>query len=136
MVGNFYFGINSLWAEAVDTVTLLENILIAPVREISPFQHFLGKEREASLLWQKIGEICINTYHNNSPQTKLANCGLPGIWVGFAEDCQAGSYHVFNLNMSFSCRSFVECNDIEKPTVVHMSNEWDMMTEKKQFWVK
>ena len=39
---------NGLWAKAANTIMLLENNLLTLNRNLSPFQQFLGREREAS----------------------------------------------------------------------------------------
>ena len=39
---------NGLWAKAANTTTVLKNNLITPNRNISSFEQFLGREREAS----------------------------------------------------------------------------------------
>ena len=45
---------------------------------------------------QKFDKMCITMYWDNSQQTQLANQGIPGIWVGFAEDHPVGAYHVYS----------------------------------------
>ena len=74
---------NSLQAEATNITTLLENNLITPNRDLSPFQQFLGREREA-----------ITMYRADSLQTMLVNCGTPSFWVSFTEGHPVGNYHV------------------------------------------
>ena len=64
---------NGLWAKAAITAILLENNLISPNRELSPFQHLLGKGKGIILSSvHKFGEMCITTYQDNSHQAKLA----------------------------------------------------------------
>ena len=41
---------NSLWVEAANTATILENNLITPTRTLSPFQQFFGKGKQNVLL--------------------------------------------------------------------------------------
>ena len=65
---------NGLWAEAVNTTTLLKDNLLTPNRNLSPFQHFWGKrKRSIQSLMQKFGEMCSTTYRDNSHWAKLAN---------------------------------------------------------------
>ena len=78
---------SGLWAEAANTATLLENNLTTPSRTLSPFQQFFGKGKKNDLTsMQKFGEMCIATYKDNNHWAKLANCGTPGIWVGYAKN--------------------------------------------------
>ena len=73
---------NGLWAKAANMTTLLENNLITPNRNLSPFQLFFGKGKRSILSqMKKFGEMCITTYKDNTHWAKLANQGTPGIWV-------------------------------------------------------
>ena len=44
---------NGLWIEAANTTTFLENNLVTRNRNITYFNKYLGREREAFLLWYK-----------------------------------------------------------------------------------
>ena len=78
-----------LWAEAVTTAVILENNLITPTRTLSPFQQFFGKGKKSVLsVMQKLSEMCIITFKDNTHWAKLANQGTPSIWVGYAENHQ------------------------------------------------
>ena len=84
---------NSIWTKAANIAMLLENNLITPNRTLSPFPQFFGKGKRSTLsLMQKFGEICIATYRDNTHQTKWANKGTPGLWVGYAEDHPTSTY--------------------------------------------
>ena len=84
---------NSPWIKAANTVTLLENNLITPNRNISPLQHFFKKEKRNVLtLMQKFGETFIATYKDNKHQAKLANQCTPAIWLGYAESHPINTY--------------------------------------------
>ena len=48
---------NGLWVEANNIATLLENDLITPNGDLSPFQQFFGREREASCLLFKLPHV-------------------------------------------------------------------------------
>ena len=48
---------------------------------------------------QKFCEMCISTYKDNTHWAKLANFGTSGIWVGYAENCPASIYQIFNPKM-------------------------------------
>ena len=37
---------NKLWTEAASTTNLLENKLLTPTRDLSPFQHHLGRKEK------------------------------------------------------------------------------------------
>ena len=45
---------NGLWAQAANTITLLENYLITPNRTLSSFQQFLGKKKKHPVFGSKI----------------------------------------------------------------------------------
>ena len=81
---------SGLWAEVANTSMLLQNNLIIPNMTLSPFQQYLGRGKNVLALMQKFGEMCIATFKDNTHWAKLANCGTPGIWVGYAENhpCQ------------------------------------------------
>ena len=80
---------NGLWTKAANTATLLDNNLLTKMRDLSPFQQFLGGEREVSLLWcNNLKERCITTNHNNSWQAKLANCVYLELLVGLKKVSQ------------------------------------------------
>ena len=67
---------SSLWTEAANTATLLENNLFTPSKDSSAFQQSFGKgKRNILSLVQKFGEICITTYRHNSHWAKIANHG-------------------------------------------------------------
>ena len=88
---------SSLWAEAANTATLLENNLITPNRTLSPFQQYFGKRQKNVLaLMQKFGEMCIAAFKDNTHWAKLATCGTPRMWVGYAKNHPAGTCQIFN----------------------------------------
>ena len=86
-----------LWAEAANTAMLLEKNLFTPNRTLRPFQHFFGKGKKHVLTsMQNFDEMCTTTYKDNTHQAKLANCGISGIWVGYAENYLTSTYKIFN----------------------------------------
>ena len=88
---------SGLWAEVANTATTLENNLITPNRTLSPFQQFFGKEKQNVLMvMQKIGEMFIATFKDNTHQAKLAKQGTLRIWVGYAENHPTSTYQIFN----------------------------------------
>ena len=88
---------SGLWAEAANIAMLLKNSLITPIRTLSPFQQFFGKEKKNVLTsMQKFGEMCIATNKDNSHWAKLDNHGTPSIWVGYTEKHPASTYKIFN----------------------------------------
>ena len=81
---------------------------------------------------QKFGEMCIATYKDNSHQAKSANCGTPGIWVGYAEGYPTDTYWIFNpktkkdiltWDVIFLQKSYTEYTKVDKPVVVTTSYE-------------
>ena len=131
---------NCPWTEAAKTATLLQNNLITPNRNPSPFQNFFVKGKKSILTsMQKFGEICIATYKDNTHQAKLANCGTPSIWVGYAENHPTGKYKMFNpkakkiiltRDMTFLQKFYCEYTQVEKPVVVTSSYEGSDEEEK------
>ena len=88
---------SGLWAEAANTATILKNNLITPTRTLNPFEQFFGKGKQNVLFsMQKFGEMCINTFKDNTHWAKLANRGTTGIWVGYAKNHPTGTYWIFN----------------------------------------
>ena len=124
---------SGLWAEAANTAMLLKNNLITPNRTLSPFQQFFGKETKNVLaLMQKFGEMCITTFKDNTHRANLANCGTPGIRVGYAQNHPASTYWIFNpktkkiiltRDVTFLQKSYGEYTKVEKPTVLTMIYE-------------
>ena len=57
----FAFLRNSLWAEAANTATLLENELLTSKRDLSPFEHFWEGKENHSILGAKIQQ---NVHHH------------------------------------------------------------------------
>ena len=45
---------------------------------------------------QKLSEICITTYKDNSHKDKVVNHGTPNFWVNFADGCPVNTNHVYN----------------------------------------
>ena len=87
-VGFFLFLRNGLSAAMAKTVMLLENNLLTPSWNLSPFQFWKRKWRLLTLV-QDFG--CNNSHH-----AKLANQGTPGIWVSFADGYSVITYHLFS----------------------------------------
>ena len=78
---------------------------------------------------QKIGEMCIATFKDNTHRAKLANCGTSGIWVGYANNHPTGTYHIFNpktkriiltWDVTFLNKSYGDYNKVEKPVILTM----------------
>ena len=81
---------------------------------------------------QKIGEMCITTFKDNTHQANLANQGIPSIWVGYAENHPTGTDQIFNpktkkiiltQDVTFLQNSYGECTKVEKPAVLTVSYE-------------
>ena len=76
--------------------------------------------------------MCIATFKDNSHQAKLANCGTPGIWVGYTENYPAGTNQIFNPRtkkiiltqyVTFLQKSYGEYTKVEKPVTLTMHYE-------------
>ena len=81
---------------------------------------------------QKLGEMCITNYSDNTHWAKLANSGAPGIWVGYADGHPTGTYQVFNSktknmilthDMTFLKKSYSQYSKVEKLLFITMSYE-------------
>ena len=71
--------------------------------------------------------MCITTYRDKSHLAKLANQGVPSIWVGFAEGLPVETYHVYNpktrkiiaaKDVMFLQKSYRNWSKVEKPIMV------------------
>ena len=89
-IGKFshFFG-NRPWTEAANTATPLENNLLMPSRNLSPFQCIVGREKELSLLWCHHLVLCISW--------TTTNLDTPIIWGDFADGHSVSIYHMLNL---------------------------------------
>ena len=76
--------------------------------------------------------MCIPTYRNNTHQAKLANCGSPVIWVGYADGHPTGTYQIFSSKakkiiltreVTFLQKSYKDYSKDEKPVLVMISYE-------------
>ena len=124
---------SGLWAEVANTATYLDNHLTTPNRSLITFQQFFGKGKSHVLTsMQKFGEMCIATFKDNTHQAKLANCGIPGIWVGYMENHHTDTYRIFNpktkgiiliRDVTFLNKSYDEYHKVEKPVILTTSHE-------------
>ena len=123
---------NDLWDEATNTVTLRKNNII-PNIAISTFQQFFLKGKRIILSTvQKLCEMCITTYRDNTHWTKLANQGAPGIWIVFAGGHPTDTYRAFNpktnkiilsKDVTFLQKSYADFSKVEKPVLTTMIYE-------------
>jgi hypothetical protein len=88
---------DGFWAEAANTATVLDNILLTNNRDSSPFQQFFGKRIKSivSISTRKFGEMVV-VYQNNKMAAKIKDRGTTCIWLGYAADHAAGTYRVYN----------------------------------------
>ena len=85
-----------LWAEAVNTATNLDGILVAPGEKRSPYQKFFGKGYKPIIdVTKTFGQECIVT-NRTAIKSKLSNRGKPCLWMGYADDHSAGTYRLYN----------------------------------------
>ena len=107
---------------------------------LTPNRALFGKgKRSIMFSMQKFGEMCITTYRDNTHWVKLANQGIPAIWVGYAKGHPTGTYWVFNpktkkiiltRDVTFLHKSFGEFSKDEKPIFVTTSYEGPDNEEK------
>ena len=87
---------NSLWAEAVNTATELDGILVAQGQKLSPYQKFFGKGYKSIIdVTKTFGEKCI-VANQTTIKNKLADRGKPCLWMGYAKDHSAGTFRLYN----------------------------------------
>eukprot|EP00984_Skeletonema_dohrnii_P022875 scaffold11976_cov67-Skeletonema_dohrnii-CCMP3373.AAC.1 len=88
---------NKLWAEAANTSTILDNILISGTRDATPFQQFFGKGAKSivPISTRKFGEMVVVT-KNQHHIAKLKSRGETCIWLGYAANHAAGTYRIYN----------------------------------------
>ena len=135
---------NGLWAKTANTAMHLDNNLITPHINLSPFQQFFEKGKRSILSsMQKFCDMCIPTYRDNTHWAKLASQGTPGIWVGYAEGHLTGTYGVFNPKI----KKVILTGDVtflQKPVVslprlknlswwLRVMRGWMMMRNLEQF---
>ncbi len=67
---------DGFWAEAANTATLLDNIMLTNNRNSSPFQQFFGKGMKSiiPILARKFGEMVV-VYQNNKMAAKMKDRG-------------------------------------------------------------
>ena len=88
---------SSLWTEAANTATLLENNLTIKCRDLITSQKVFGKGKRSTLnSMQKFGEMCIMMHQDNTHQAKVSNQHIAGIWVGFADVNAVGTIQILN----------------------------------------
>ena len=87
---------NSLWAEAVNTATELDGILVAQGQKLSPYQKFFGKGYKSIIdVTKTFGEKCI-VANQTTIKNKLADRGKPCLWMGYAKDHSVGTFRLYN----------------------------------------
>ena len=87
---------NSFWAEAVNTATELDGILVAQGQKMSPYQKFFGKGYKSIIdVTKTFGEECI-VADRTGIKNKLADRGKPCLWMGYARDHSAGTFRLYN----------------------------------------
>ena len=85
-----------LWAEAANTATDLDGILVGPGETVDSTTKFFGKGYKSNILSTKIfGEECI-VANAKTVNTKIEPRGRKLNWVGYAKDHPVGTYRLFN----------------------------------------
>ena len=79
-----------LWAEAANTATNLDGILVGPGETVNSTTKFFGKGYKSNILSTKIfGEECI-VANAKTVNTKIDPRGQKMNWVGYAKDHPVG----------------------------------------------
>ena len=88
---------NSLWSEAANTATDLDNNLVKTSTGISAFQQFFGKGKKTPVdFTKKFGERCV-VADRTKLKAKLGERGREYRWVGYAKDHSVGTYRFYNI---------------------------------------
>ena len=100
MLQNIGGSINNkrLWAEAANTATDLDNMLIKPGETANSFQKFFGKGVKSIIPMNSaktFGEMVV-VANRNKVKAKLDDRGNMRIWLGYAKDNAIGTYRVYN----------------------------------------
>ena len=88
-----------LWAEAANTATDMDNILVKQGKNESSFQQFFGKGVKSLVpnSFQKFGEMAVIT-NQQKIKAKLDDRGKTCIWLGYAKDHAVGTHRIYNPN--------------------------------------
>lgn len=100
MLQNIGASINNkrLWAEAANTATDLDNMLIKQGETMNSFHKFFGKGVKSIIPMNSaktFGEMVV-VAKRNKVKAKLDDRGKTCIWLGYAKDHAIGTYRVYN----------------------------------------
>ena len=100
MLHNIYSGINHkrFWAEAANTATDIDNMLVKQGETSNPFQKFFGKGVKSIIQMNSakiFGEMVV-VAKRNKVKAKLDDRDKTCIWLGYAKDHATGTYRVYN----------------------------------------
>ena len=85
-----------LWAEAANTATDLDNILVKYKESKNSFQKFYKNKKKSIISTTRIfGEMVVVT-NRSLVKAKLADRGKVCVWLGYAADHAAGTHRVWN----------------------------------------
>jgi hypothetical protein len=85
-----------LWAECVNTATLLENAMPDKPNEKSPVEKYYGKQYKWINNLKEFGTMgVITTYEKTQP--KLENRGTTAMFVGYSNDHPSDTYRFINI---------------------------------------
>ena len=126
-----------LWAEAANTATDLDNMLLKQGETTNSFHKFFGKGVKSIIPMnsaKKFGEMVVVANRNNV-KAKLDDRGKTCIWLGYAKDHAIGTYRVYNpktnkvlltRDVTFLRESHNDWVAEEEPTsVLEIENEVD-----------
>eukprot|EP00970_Alexandrium_tamarense_P003304 scaffold525_cov112-Alexandrium_tamarense.AAC.1 len=126
-----------LWAEAANTATDLDNMLLRQGETTNSFHKFFGKGVKSIIPMNSaktFGEMVVVANRNNV-KAKLDDRGKTCIWLGYAKDHAIGTYRVYNpktnkvlltRDVTFLRESHNDWVAEEEPTsVLEIENEVD-----------
>jgi hypothetical protein len=129
----------AIWAYCALHATRLDNILNCLDTHISPYKTYYQETPSWLPHLKTFGEIAIVKI-SLKIQAKLDICGIPGIYLGPAEDCKGDTYQFWNPSTKHSCesrlavflqQSYAECHKMDRSLIfkkiAEIHNELDEM---------
>ena len=85
-----------LWAEAVQYITVTENLIVRKQQQASSYKKFFGKDSMMVPYLQVFGEMCMITKGNNGQiSAKLDNKGEHGMLCGYTDEYPPSTYRIY-----------------------------------------
>jgi hypothetical protein len=89
-------GRNQLWAEAANTATYLDTIIVKPSINKTPYELFYGRQASFAPYLRTFGEVGV-IRHNQSIKRKLDYRGATCIFIGYTTQHSGNVYRMLDL---------------------------------------